>query len=380
VDAQVETVSAEQRYLIARQALVESTTPEPAAAAPAESLEATAAPYDDAVEPAPPGSVEYRPGPPACTVPCRRPAIFVVGTEALFLGTDVQGVDATTSFSDLTAPTTRTFDDPDVDNFTLAPRLWLGVQGECWGAYARYFHLRAGEKAVDPFIIGANHAGLPDVGFFANNYLEAYYVDAELARNFCCHCWRNQITFGARYAEIQYDEAQTSFAQVPEGFLQSSALACRRFSGTGITSSLNGRRPLFCNSCVHWYYAARGSVLWGCSHSHAETSAQAAATGSATAIGGSFNGAIASVNDDLFIGELQTGLEWDFALMCLPARSFFRVGFEYQYWEAASGGAFSTSFAGFGNPNPTSLINSTASARAMRLELIGLAIGTGFTW
>ena len=42
-------------------------------------------------------------------------------------------------------------------------------------------------------------------------------------------------------------------------------------------------------------------------------------------------------SDDLFIGEVQAGIEWDFALRCLPAKAFFRTAFEYQYWDGSSG-------------------------------------------
>jgi len=52
---------------------------------------------------------------------------------------------------------------------------------------------------------------------------------------------------------------------------------------------------------------------------------------------------------------------------------------EYQYWDASSGSASSTSFAGFGNP-ATSLVTASADAPGLRMDLFGFTIGTGFTW
>ena len=60
---------------------------------------------------------------------------------------------------------------------------------------------------------------------------------------------------------------------------------------------------MFCNSCVHWFWDLRGSVLWGCTHTKAETGATALTLPptSPTAHAVSYNGATSGIDDeDLF--------------------------------------------------------------------------------
>ena len=58
------------------------------------------------------------------------------------------------------------------------------------------------------------------------------------------------------------------------------------------------------------------------------------------------NGASTAVDDNLFIGEIQLGLEWDYALRCMPANAFCRVALEYQRWSGGQGYSAANSFAG----------------------------------
>ena len=95
---------------------------------------------------------------------------------------------------------------------------------------------------------------------------------------------------------------------------------------------------------------------------------------------GSIDGATVVVIDDLFIGEIQVGIEWDFALRCLPARAFFRTAFEYQYWDASTGLAASGSFAGLSTGGDTYQATTGSSAPGLIVDFVGLSIGTGFTW
>ena len=37
-------------------------------------------------------------------------------------------------------------------------------------------------------------------------------------------------------------------------------------------------------------------------------------------------------NADLFIGEVEAGVQWNAPLKCVPADAFFRVALDYQYW------------------------------------------------
>ncbi len=324
---------------------------------------------------------------------CRRRRTIVVSTEAVFLGADINGNRVNYLFDDFTIPVTHHFgpayDNAELDDFYMVPRISLGVQGECWGVVGRYFHMRAGEHDQDIYDPhNAPPIGISDQGFDANSLFEAYYTDLELTRNFCLNGSKNQFTFGARYALIQHDESIVGMSNtyatgaVPQGILSGGARAQRQAHGTGITFGLNGRKPLFCNSCAHWFYNVRSSILWGCTHNNVETWAQAVSLPGqgVPANAGSKDGALVAVNDDLFIGEVQLGIEWDFALRCLPAKSFFRIAGEYQYWDASSGFAASGSFAGYGDPTATSLVNTNAQAPGLLVDLYGLSVATGFTW
>ena len=58
------------------------------------------------------------------------------------------------------------------------------------------------------------------------------------------------------------------------------------------------------------------------------------------------NGAYTTIDDTLFIGEIQLGLEWNYGLCCLPANAFFRMALEYQRWDGGQGVSEADSFAG----------------------------------
>jgi len=324
-----------------------------------------------------------------CCPPRRR--IVIAGTEAVFLSPDINGGRVSFIFNEY-EPTTSTShygpaqDHADINDFYIAPRLWVGIQGECWGVVGRYFHLRAGEHDHDPSIPANRGSQTPiyDQGFDGNSLLEAYYADLELTRNFCLHGCKNQFSFGVRYADLEHHESIVGMVETEDGLINGGARANRRAYGTGLTFGLNGRKPLFCNSCAHWFYNVRSSVLWGCTRNEAETWAEAIVLdNSVTALAGSKDGAISANNDDLFIGEVQLGLEWNFAMRCLPAKSFFRLAAEYQYWDSSIGHAGSGSFSGFENTNTSTarvIGNTLADAPGLLVNMYGFHVGTGFTW
>ena len=110
-----------------------------------------------------------------------------------------------------------------------------------------------------------------------------------------------------------------------------------------------GRRPIFPCSCVHWFYNVHWSAVWGPTETAAETGVMLALTTNdpdAVAAAGSVNGASTVVDDNMFIGEIQLGLEWDYALRCLPANAFCRTAIEYQRWSGGQGFSAANSFAG----------------------------------
>ncbi len=322
-----------------------------------------------------------------CSACCRPPSFWLAGVEATFLAPDLNASGVSYRLQDgFAAPAIdATFgsDDIAIDDFYVAPRLWLGAQYGCWGIVGRYWHMQAAEDAYDPFTF-TPPGPTPDFGYFIHNRFEAYTADIEVTRNFCHYDWRNTFAFGARYASILHDSALSVDAQINDGaaglgILSGNARSNRDAHGMGITSALSGYRPFHCNSCLSLYYNLRGSVVWGPVSNSAETDTIELTAGAAA---GSYNGAVSVVEDALFIGEAQLGVQANYRVMCFPANAFFRVAGEYQYWNADIGSATATSFAGFGNPAapPFSEGRASALAQGITLDLIGLTIGTGFTW
>jgi hypothetical protein len=128
--------------------------------------------------------------------------------------------------------------------------------------------------------------------------------------------------------------------------------------------------------------------LWGPTETAAETGVMATLTSTdpdAVAAAGSVNGASTAVDDNLFIGEIQLGLEWDYALRCMPANAFCRVAVEYQRWSGGMGYSEANSFAGTGIDDGSGVVQASlgdalAIADAPELDLVGLAVSTGLTW
>jgi hypothetical protein len=323
---------------------------------------------------------------------CRPPLFWVVGVEATFLKPDLSGSTTTYSIVDETATVADfTAHSDDVDSFYAAPRLWLGIQGCKWGMNLRYWHLQASESSFDTFFdeqFGQDW-GLVDEGYFSYGRLEAYTVDLEITRLFCCRdCWM-QFSFGVRHAEFEQSQGITGLTDVSDAFLPDDTTAIlagygRSDSitrGTGIVLGLYGRQPLFPCSCIHVFYNLRGSVLWGPTETYAETSAQLAVDDvDAIAIAGSANGAHTAVNDDLFIGEVQLGLEWNYALRCVPANAFVRGAVEYQRWDGGAGFSEAGSFATVDVSGDEATVETTSTTFRPQLDLIGIAVGTGLTW
>jgi hypothetical protein len=323
--------------------------------------------------------------------PQPRPLFWTSGIEATFLRPDLN--DGAAAFSVFEASDER-FDEfstttDDVDDFYMSPRIWFGVQGCLWGANLRYWHLRANEGSFDP-TLGSDgewdgpNCGTPDFGYTSCNDLEAYTVDLEITRRVCLHdCWM-QFSAGVRHAEIEHDASLNATALADDSVLFGFAGAHRQTRGTGLVLGWYGRKPIFPCSCVHWFYNFHWSALWGPTETAAETGVLVSLTSQdpdAVAAAGSVNGASTAVDDNLFIGEIQLGLEWDYALRCMPANAFCRVAVEYQRWSGGQGFSAANSFAGVEIDNDlTTLGDALAIADTPELDLIGLAISTGLTW
>jgi hypothetical protein len=321
----------------------------------------------------------------ACCPP-QRQLFWVSGVEATFLSPDLNNLGATFEIEEISDSRDDWFTSQsnDVDSLYVAPRAWIGVQGCNWGANLRYWHLQAGEGGYDPTISDVHgwDAGYPDAGYFTCSRLEAYTIDLELTRRFCVHDHWMQASFGVRHAEIWHAESITGLADSTDGLLSGFAHADRNTRGTGLVLGLYGRKPVFPCSCVHWFYNFRWSALWGPTETNSETFASVlVADENATATASSINGALTRVDDDLFIGEIQLGLEWNYALQCLPANAFCRFAVEYQRWYGGMGQTGALSFAGVTVDDEfTTLATTSAGAAAPELDLIGFTLGAGLTW
>lgn len=250
-----------------------------------------------------------------------------------------------------------------------APRVTAGIQGECWGLVGRYWLASIGTAAFAPDLPNDPTYGV--IGFEA---FRAYTVDIELQRRFCWCNWDMYGFLGARYASLNDDRSLFGANSFGGPVLTAGGFAGQQFNGTGLTFGFSGMRPIWCDDSP-WkaYFVNRYSTLWGNGVSTARTFANARDTnGSAV----TSNGAQAGSQGDLFIAEVQLGLQWDCCCTCLPGRAFVRAGMEWQYWDTnyqAHAQSYSTALLTPGGERA----EAYAEADDMRFSLIGLTIGAG---
>jgi hypothetical protein len=304
---------------------------------------------------------------------CPRVWSFVAGVEATFFWPQLSRDFLTTSLNNGDGPINLATNSQagTVDgNLLVAPRLTLGFQGCRWGLYGRYWYAdnwASGYSPTDPTSIG--------VGTISFDGFRAYTVDLEVQRRFYAGCWTLAGCLGARYAQVDNDRLLTGNIFSDIDAVSTRSFTTQQFSGAGLTWGFWGTRPVCCDSPLKYFVANRYSYIWGNVDAAAETNAQVInAIGDSAA---SFNGALASGQGNLFIAELQLGLQWDAELRCFPARAFVRGALEYQYWDVSAGvEASSNSFAfldGVGG-------DTTASARDLLFNLIGITLGAGITF
>ena len=179
-----------------------------------------------------------------------------------------------------------------------------------------------------------------------------------------------------RYASFENRSSASAAGFFEGGFDLATAAAASgtSFHGTGLTFALAGRRQLGCSN-LHLFASGRGSVLWGDAEVWANAESSAISFPSAAAVEAA--GAYASGSTEAWIGEFQVGVQWEYALECLPAVAFFRTAFEYQYWNIQGNG-----FAGAESLAIANLSGGFAEATsgASNVHLYGLSVGTGLTW
>ncbi|HEY4760716.1 MAG TPA: hypothetical protein VIH42_09060 [Thermoguttaceae bacterium] len=311
------------------------------------------------------------PGCDSCSSGCGgRCGHWLVGVEAVWLSPIQDNPIARYQILDDAAAVLYDFDPSTsgADGFYLSPRIWLGYQGECWGVITRYWRMsEPGQQTV----LGNDQ--ITD-GFAYNNVFEAETFDLEVTRLFCFGETTNQLSFGARYAQLNQTSSVIASQDIGGDIFSGSSFARYNFGGPGITMGLNGLRPLQ-NRCFNLFYSLRGSLLWDDSTLNAVETRAALTDGAAAS---SVNGAIASSDGDLFIGELQVGAQWNFELVRHRADAFLRFAFEYQYWHTNDTGfAEAESFAGLLGGD---VGVATAQSSNSDVNLVGFNVATGFTW
>jgi len=303
---------------------------------------------------------------PAC-------CIFIAGTEATFLAPQSHGAKMRAVGTDLTLP--AVFEESeilDLDGMTYAPRVWIGVQGQEWGLVTRFWYLSDSDEQFHPFAQPGNGG----TGAYTDDRTKAYTIDWEATHACCWNDSKFDFTVGGRYAALEAG-GSVGLSGLANGGLDifySTAIADVEFEGTGFTTSIGGRTPLFdCCGCVYLLWGVRGSYLWGDVTNAVQTSATViGAASNATSI----DSAEATDHGTLYTVEAQLGAQWEYELQCVPASAFFRLVAEYQYWNISAADA---------STNSTAVIaTSTALARAesgdFSMSLLGLSVGTGLTW
>ena len=292
---------------------------------------------------------------------------WIAGTEATFLDAQVDNSGGFALASDLTGPSIIN-DSASTGGFqdmTFAPRVWLGMQGECWGLVGRFFYLSDSTNDFSPVVFGS--------GLALSERLKLYTTDLEAVRSGYVKNTKVDASFGVRYASVETGGSNATASILGQDLITASALTNSSFNGTGLTGGLTGRTQVRNCSNLYWIWSARGSVLWGDSFSVVQT---AAAVNSLNANAASVNFALGESDDAMFIGELQLGLQWEHELKCIPANAFVRIAGEYQTWTAELPRAFAVSGAAVGSSGALAF----AEAGDTDVTLAGFSIGTGFTW
>ncbi len=313
---------------------------------------------------------------------CRQP-FFFAGTEITFMNVDATtGGTITASFSDTTAPGVSTFATVDGngvnDVFAYAPRFWVGRQfGERWGIVGRFWNLETSDQNTPP----APNPNIPNTGtnfatIFETDRAQLQTVDLELVRSFQPGKWKIDGSFGARHANISSRSDFLAFGVFTTGnFINLTLQDGFYFNGDGGTGAINLRRQLG-DSPFMFFSSFRGSYLGGHTTSFGRSDGTVASSPSAPLVGAA-TVTRADAEAELDIWEYQVGLQMDFPLRFVPANAFFRTALEYQKWDVdgpPTGGA------GFGGTIGELTTNSFASAGIGGANLVGLALGAGFTW
>jgi hypothetical protein len=300
----------------------------------------------------------------SCMDCCCRPRCgFFIYSEATFLAPFTNN-QAQVLVSDVLVPSDRLFSDPSdelSDGLLVGPRIWLGYQCDHIGVGARYW--------------GVGTAG----------GLEAETFDLEANYRFCLCGWNMLASGGGRWAKVVTGGEAAVVTAFPDAdvdpLVSTLALSRSRFEGAGTTFGLWANRPVCCGSCWNYFWSVRGSYIWGGNLSALAYTNAIVVDPSLIAVTQTNTAYAGDENADLFIGEVQIGLQWQQCLQCIPAQAFFRVACEWQTWSIVSGkvAVESYSYARADSGSDTIGI-AYAQARNPNLDLLGFTIGAGLTY
>jgi len=321
------------------------------------------------------GNYLYRDLWAGCNAWCQ--AGIIGGVERLYLAPIDEPTQQVT-LTDLATGSSRTgSSDPGLGS---GVRAWLGLEQNGTGFRVRYTYFD--DAHVDPSpIVPIN----TDFGFNEESFLKAETLDVELTRRFCFGSWILDTSFGGRYAHLERHAKVVGYGTLGDDVdVVGLAIGANEVKGAGLTVSIGGRKPItHCGWNVFWNF--RGSSLW-CDDALASALTDAnVVTDPALVVASahSRDQAFATKdNEDVFISELQLGLEYERCLQCLPAKLFFRAAFEYHHWEIGDIQARSNSFAFLqgGPPNFGARVDADAQADNADLDLIGFVLAMGLRY
>jgi Legionella pneumophila major outer membrane protein precursor len=246
---------------------------------------------------------------------------FTAGAEATFMWT--QAADSAGGFphrGQLAASDFSTIQ----NQFDAAPRLWIGAENDCgWGLRGGFWRFTA-DDPTNNVTVGPP-ALFPVTDVTGDSNLTAWNVDLEVTRRVDRGCWQILATGGVRYADLQREESFTRYSTT-DG-IYASTDSTRNVDGTGLTGSLEARRPL--NDCGFGLFCSgRGSVLFGSDVGSANGVLAEGATHA-------FESVNISQNNPLYIEEFQIGVDWLRHIECINGWAFARLGFEWQRWDSS---------------------------------------------
>lgn len=307
-----------------------------------------------------------------CCVPCNQ-QFWYAAAELSILHVDARPGSALNVTVDNTTNPGTDFvfsESSDFTNWGYAPRAWIGAHlSENWSVEGRFWDLHDSNSGfVTPTNLGAPINPGAFSFFYADSSIEAYTIDLDVIRTFNVGGWQLDAQLGARHGSFTSENIITgsSSAFTPTASIASDQLTS--FNGTGF--SYGGRvKHSIGGSNIFWVTSARGSYLSGEEHFDRPLvlSTTAGAVGTAPP---------RTADANLVIAEFQTGVEWDYALACIPATAFVRASYEFQDWHV---NGQHSHFSGGGSSGNISFTDDISQGLG-DMTLNGINLAAGIDW